>query len=130
MQEKNGHYIAWFWSFRLDGTAHGNSIEFACTREDDSVKPCGKATATRSSDEMRGVGKFGDLDVTWTALRATVPTHAPETHDFVPTKFQHQFNGKIEPVLRLNPGDSVRTKCVDAGGKDETSTSRTLGEIR
>ena len=128
MEQKNGHYTTRFFGFNLEGTAHGDSIEFTCTRKsDDSVKPCGRATATRSGDEMQGSGKLDDLDVKWTARRAGVAPPSPQTRDFVPTKFHRQFNGKTEPALHLNPGDTVRTKCVDAGGKDEKNVSRSLG---
>jgi acetamidase/formamidase len=37
------------------------------------------------------------------------------------------FSSTIEPVLRIWPGDTVRTRTVDAGGVDENAKSRSLG---
>lgn len=128
IEQKNGHYTTRFFGFDLDGTAAGNTIEFTCTqKEDERVKPCGKATGTLSGDEMRGSGKIGELDVTWTGRRDVIPSQAAQTREFTPTRFYRQFNGNTAPVLHLNPGDTVRTKSVDAGGKDETNTARSLG---
>lgn len=126
--EKDGHYKTHFFGFDLDGTVKGDSIEFTCTQDEDgAVKPCGKAVGALSGDEMRGSGKLGDLDVTWSARRAAASSGAPQTRDFAPSHYYRQFNGNTEPVLHLNPGDTVRTKCVDAGGKDATNTTRSLG---
>jgi acetamidase/formamidase len=126
--QKDDHYTTRFFGFDLDGIVKGNTIEFTCTRkEDDTVKPCGKSTATLSGDEMRGSGHLNDLDVTWTARHPVIPSQAHQTREFTPAKFYRQFSGNTEPVLHLNPGDTVRTKCVDAGGKDETDTTRSLG---
>ena len=38
------------------------------------------------------------------------------THDFEPKAF-HRTIGTREPVLRVAPGDTIRTWCVDAAGK-------------
>src|SRR6185503_2463930 len=59
--------------------------------------------------------------------RITVPTAAPRTHTFVPTVFHRIFSGTIEPALRINPGDTVKTTTVDAGGRDEKGVARVLG---
>ena len=128
VEQNNGRYSTKFFGMNLSGTMNGNTIDFTCTRkEDDTEKACGKATGTLSGNELHGTGKIDDMDVTWSARRANVPPQSPQLHEFKATKFYRQFNGNTEPVLHLNPGDTVRTKCVDAGGKDETNTARSLG---
>ena len=128
IEQKGDHYTTRFFGFNLEGAMTGNTIEFNCTRKDgDAVKPCGKVTATQSGDEMSGKGRIDDVDVTWSALRSAAPSRPPQTHTFMATKFERQFNGNTKPVLHLSPGDTVRTKCVDAGGKDDTNTTRSLG---
>src|SRR4029453_17652945 len=37
------------------------------------------------------------------------------------------FSASVPPVLRIWPGDTVRTRTVDAGGVDEKNTARVLG---
>jgi len=55
---------------------------------------------------------------------------AARRHEFVPTTFYRQFSAVNKPVLTISPGDSVHTTTVDAGGKDEKSVTRVLGEIQ
>jgi amidase len=47
-------------------------------------------------------------------------------HEFEPTHF-HVTIGSHEPVLRVKPGDSVSTWCVDAGGHDRNFEPITPG---
>jgi acetamidase/formamidase len=51
----------------------------------------------------------------------------PRTHDFEPTQFHLYFSAKVEPVLRIHPGDTVRTWSVDAGGRDKQGAQRSPG---
>lgn len=51
----------------------------------------------------------------------------PQRHDFVPTVFYRQFSADNKPVLMVNPGDTIHTTTVDAGGVDEKGQERTLG---
>ncbi|HKP18868.1 MAG TPA: acetamidase/formamidase family protein [Gaiellaceae bacterium] len=44
-------------------------------------------------------------------------------HDFEPTVF-HATLGSYEPALRIEPGDTVRTTTVDAGGRDAAGEQR------
>ena len=48
------------------------------------------------------------------------------THKFEPAHF-HVAIGSHEPVLRINPGDTVQTWCVDAGGGDPRGERITPG---
>ena len=47
-------------------------------------------------------------------------------HDFEPTHF-HVTIGSHEPVLRVASGDTIRTRCVDAGGTDASGEQITQG---
>ena len=66
--------------------------------------------------------------MTWSARRpATDKPASPRTLDFEPKQFHRVFSSTIEPVLRIWPGDTVRTWTVDAGGVDAAGKSRVLG---
>ncbi len=66
--------------------------------------------------------------MTWTARRpATDKPPAPRTLDFEPKQFHRTFSSTTEPVLRIWPGDTVRTSTVDAAGVDKAGKSRSLG---
>ena len=48
------------------------------------------------------------------------------THTFEPTAW-HITIGSHEPVLRVADGDTIRTWCVDSGGRDRNGTQLTPG---
>ena len=43
-----------------------------------------------------------------------------ETHAFQPKSWSLVFTGSAPPALRVKPGDTVDTTCVDSNGDDET----------
>ena len=63
----------------------------------------------------------------WTADRIKPPVKSSKVHDFTPTQFQRYLSSSIPPVLRIQPGDTVRTWSVDAGGRDATGKTLSLG---
>jgi acetamidase/formamidase len=67
------------------------------------------------------------LDLKWEATREPAPSGSPKTVSFEPTEFHHYFSDAIPPVLHLNPGDTVTTWAVDAGGVDPKGVRRTSG---
>lgn len=44
--------------------------------------------------------------------------------EFTPTTFYNEFSATTPPVLRIEPGDTIRTKTIDAAGSDEKGVSR------
>jgi hypothetical protein len=43
------------------------------------------------------------------------PRRPTEVLHFEPTEFHRRFSGAIPPALRIFPGDTVKTRTVDAG---------------
>src|SRR6476646_4468136 len=129
LELKDGHYKGTFWGdVQLDGTNNGSAIEFQCSFEEDKhTKPCGSLTGSASTGKLELKGKLFDIPATLSATREVAVTGAPKTHQFTPTEFHRRFNGNIEPVLHINPGDTVQTRCVDAAGVDEKGEHRSLG---
>lgn len=113
---------------KLDGAISGSVVEFKCSYEDDKeTKSCGSISATIAKDEIKGAGKLFDDPAEFHAKRMPAATAAPRTHDFAPAKYYRQFSGATEPVLTISPGDTVRTKCVDAGGVDDKGEHKSHG---
>ncbi|MGQ0735182.1 MAG: acetamidase/formamidase family protein [Acidobacteriota bacterium] len=52
---------------------------------------------------------------------------APETHRFIPDRFYNTFSFAHPPALRIEPGDRVVTKTIDAGGTDWNGKTVTSG---
>jgi amidase len=47
-----------------------------------------------------------------------------QLHEFTPTVFYHEFSAATPPVLRIAPGDTVRTTTIDAAGVDDKGATR------
>jgi amidase len=111
---------------RIEGTIADSVITLKWLASDGRVM----ATYTgRAQDgSLKGDGDLGGLKLQWSARRPVVrPEGGPRTHTFTPTEFHRAFSHAIAPVLRIFPGDTVKTKSVDAGGTDENSVRRSLG---
>ncbi len=110
---------------KLEGTVTGDDLKFNATR------PNGDAFASfegrLEGNELKGTVSIRSDKLTWVARRAVLPTAAPQTRTFEPTQFHRFFSGTIAPVLHINPGDTVRTWTVDAGGRDAQNQRRSNG---
>ena len=112
---------------KLTGTFRNGAVDLAIHGEDDFSE---QLHGRIQGDHITGAGTIVQgqqhADLTWEAQR--IPASAPpETHTFEPTVFQHYFSEKIEPALRINAGDTVKTWSVDAGGTDPKGVRRTSG---
>jgi amidase len=103
----------------IEGTARGSTVEF--TRDN------AKATGSFDGKQLTGDIVFPDRTLKWTAVRIPPRPATPQMHVFEPSAFQLYFTSTIAPVLRIHPGDTVRTWSVDAGGRDKSGTRRSLG---
>ena len=103
----------------IEGTVRGSTIQFKG----------GNLTASGSLEgaALHGEALFPDRTVKWSAVRMPPRPPAPNTHDFEPSQFHLYFSAKVAPVLRIHPGDTVRTWSVDAGGRDEQGNRRSAG---
>jgi len=123
---------------KLEGTVTGNSVHFLAKDEEGGSEECSatiKLLAHSSSAEFSGRLTFIDAanpsnPVTHTFIATPAPKRSsapPQRHDFTPTTFYRQFSALNAPVLHVQPGDTVHTTTVDAGGTDEKSIRRVLG---
>jgi acetamidase/formamidase len=110
---------------KIEGTVQGETLKFTARR------PNGSEYATMegrlSGEELNGTGHRGDDQFRWVARRAVLPSAAPQTRTFEPTAFHRRFSGTIPPALHINPGDTVLTATVDAGGTDAKGKKRSNG---
>jgi acetamidase/formamidase len=109
----------------LKGTIENDHVRITATRPDG--KEWGKFEGRVQGDEMDGTVKQGEEEFGWKAQRAGEIAAAPRTHTFEPAKFHRLFSGEIAPVLHVNPGDTIKTTTVDAGGRDAKGVRRSMG---
>ena len=119
-----GAYTFHFQGSTLSGKLEGSAIEFRCTQ---NGKDCGVLKGTAGDSAMSGDGVIDGIRMTWSAKRSAAPAASPARHEFTPTVFYREFSSAIGPVLRIFPGDTVHTKTVDAGGRDEKGEHRVFG---
>jgi amidase len=112
---------------KIDGTVQGDALKFVVTRPDGQKFATAEGKVTGA--ELAGIAhRENEDDVKWVARRPPPPvTAAPQTRTFEPTQFHRFFSGTIPPALHINPGDTVRTWTVDAGGRDASGKRRSNG---
>jgi acetamidase/formamidase len=109
---------------KLAGTVEGDRLHLTATRP--NGKEWGTFDGRLQGDEISGTVKQDKDEFAWSARRAR-PTGAPQARVFEPTVFQRNFSGTIPTVLHINPGDTVKTTTVDAGGFDAKGVRRSMG---
>ena len=115
----------------VTGTIEGDHVRFEVKDQDGSTSAYDgrlKDGLLSGTVTFSGEPWGATPPATWRARRAAVDKPAaPRTVDFEPKEFHRVFSSTIEPVLRIWPGDTVRTRTVDAAGVDEKAKSRSLG---
>jgi len=114
-----------FDRIQFEGSIDGDRVSLTATPPDGkSVKLDGRI----AGDEMSGTAKGPDDEFEWKASRVVdTPKAALRTHVFEPAAYHRVFSGAIPPVLRINPGDTIQTTTVDAGGRDAKGVRRSNG---
>ncbi len=69
----------------------------------------------------------GGRTLEWSAARLPQRPAKPRTHTFEPTNFELYFTSRVDPVLRIAPGDTVKTWSVGADGVDANGERRSPG---
>ena len=111
---------------KLDGTLEGDALKLRAVQPNGSE--FGVLEGRPDGAGLRGTLHLSKDTLEWVARRVPAATAAaPQTHTFEPTAFHRYFSGTIAPVLHINPGDTVRTSTVDAGGRDAQGTRRSSG---
>lgn len=79
-------------------------------------------SGTLQGDQINGEILVGGNRSKWSARRVNTDA-TPKSYDYAPPTngYSLYFASNGAPVLRLNSGDTVRTKTVDASGTDENS---------
>lgn len=125
LKSEGGKVTGTLNELKLEGTTDGDQVKITAWRPDG--KEWGKFEGRVQGDEIAGTVKQPEDEFAWKARRDRAASGAPKTHTFEPVAFHRVFSGAIAPVLRINPGDTIRTTTVDAGGRDAKGVRRSLG---
>ena len=110
----------------IRGTTSNGALDLKWLARNGAVEA--SLTGKYENGRLSGAATSPDgLTYTWIAYRDVTEPSEPRTHDFAPTEFERYFSAATKPVLRIRPGDTVRTWSVDAGGTDSAGKRRSLG---
>lgn len=134
----DGTTVSGVWGDRaITGSLTGSRLELALS---DASGAAGVLTGTVNGmaasgsgtlKPVPGRGGFGGaaaatpVSITWTLTPYTPPA-TPKTYDFEPTSFYTTYSAAWTPVLRIYPGDTVRTRTVD-NDRDAQATRYGVG---
>jgi acetamidase/formamidase len=132
LEQKGDKLTGKFQGDPLEGTTDGSTFQFNAK---DSLGGGEQVKGTIVNGELHGEVTESDGGMpakpqhfTFVAvLRPPRPTAPPQRHEFTPTVFYRQFSPFNKTVLTINPGDTVHTTTVDAGGIDHNSEYRVMG---
>ena len=116
----------------LEGETDGSSFHFT-TKDNEGGTAQVKGSIVNNTlqgevNETGGATPTHPVSYTFTATqRPSRSSAAPERHEFTPTVFYRQFSPFNKPVLTVNPGDTIHTTTVDAGGNDFNGQKRVMG---
>ena len=114
------------------GAIHGDTVDITQYWDSTIVKAHirvvvrdGRLVGTRAYARDPG-DPITDTTV-WFATPLPVRAGPPRAITFEPQVFHRQFSGAIAPALHIFPGDTVKTKTIDATGADWNGTKRSPG---
>jgi amidase len=111
--------------FYYDGTRQDRELHLKIAYKDGS--PIGDLTLKADRDVLKGTGSIHGVAVTLVGRRPQKrPTAAATVHTFEPQVYYRNFSGANPPALHIFPGDTVRTKTLDARGVDDKGVTRSL----
>ncbi len=102
-------------------------LEVHCQGKDSKGKGCGLLKGRLSGNIMEASGTLYEEESSWTARKSPSIQRSANRHEFVPAAYYNEFSSRFEPALRINPGDTVHTRTVDAGGVDDDGIHRAAG---
>ena len=123
LTNKNGVIRGTWGSMKVEGTLSALQLRLSLFR---GSSPSGTLEGTGRDGNYVGQGKIGgegssgtDLEVNWILRRpAPRPSAGPQIIDFEPPVFHGYFSSSFAPVLHIFPGDTIRSRTFDAGGRD------------
>src|SRR5262245_4752544 len=110
---------------KLQGTVQGDTVKLTATRPNGDQ--FGVLEGRLEGNDLKGTIRVNNENLGWIMRRINTTTPPPQTRTFEPTVFHRLFSGTIPPALHINPGDTVRTTTVDAGGRDAQGNRRSQG---
>jgi amidase len=128
MLEAHGDsYTGRFNQTAFTGSLEKDGLHLSCNEKG---RDCGKLMLQLSGTRLSGKGDLIansppiSIPVTLEGKRPAIRPGAAAVHDYDPQAFHNFYSPTLTPVMRLFPGDSVKTRTLDSRGGDRDGKPR------
>lgn len=126
--DKQGEgYSGRFNQLTFTGKAEMDGLHLSCNEQG---RACGTLVLQIANNLLSGKGALIansppiTIPVTLEGKHPAVRPATPASHDYDPQSFTNFYSPSLKPVLRLFPGDTVKTRTLDSRGHDRDGKPR------
>ena len=127
LEQQGSGYSGRFNQLTFTGAAEKDGLHLTCN---DQGRACGQLVLQLSGNRLSGKGDMIassptlSIPVTLEGKRAAARPQSKTVHDYDPQQIHNFYSPTLTPVMRLFPGDSVRTRTLDSRGQDRDGRPR------
>ena len=120
-------YKGRFNQITFSGSVQKDGLHLSCNEQG---RNCGQLVLQLSGNQLSGKGDLIasspiiTIPVTLEGKRPAAKPAAAASHDYDPQQFTNFYSPTLKPVLRLFPGDTVKTRTLDSRGHDRDGKPR------
>jgi amidase len=124
---RSGYLVPFWYRFKYAGSVQSDGLHLQILAPDGTTV-IGELRLTTKGGVLSGKGSLREIPVTISGRRPLArPGNAPTVHTYDPQVYYRTFSGANPPALHIFPGDTIRTKTLDAAGDDEKRVRRGFG---
>jgi len=127
LEKRGDGYGGRFNQLTFSGSVEKDGLHLTCS---DQGRACGMLVLQISGNMLTGKGDLITsspvltLPVTVEGRHPAIRPGGPVTHDYDPQTFTNFYSPALKPVLRLFPGDTVKSRTLDSRGHDRDGRPR------
>jgi len=127
LEASGDSYKGRFNQITFSGSLQKDGLHLSCNEQG---RDCGQLVLQLSGNQLSGKGELIasspiiTIPVTLEGKRPAAKPAAAASHDYDPQQFTNFYSPSLKPVLRLFPGDTVKTRTLDSRGHDRDGKPR------
>ena len=127
LEGRGDSYTGRFNQISFSGSLQKDGLHLSCNEQG---RDCGQLVLQLSGNQLTGKGDLIasspiiTIPVTLEGKRPAAKPASAASHDYDPQQFTNFYSPSLKPVLRLFPGDTVKTRTLDSRGHDRDGKPR------
>ena len=127
LEASGDSYKGRFNQLRFSGSLQKDGLHLSCNEQG---RDCGQLVLQLSGNQLSGKGELIasspiiTIPVTVEGKRPAPKPAAAVSRDYDPQQFTNFYSPSLKPVMRLFPGDTVKTRTLDSRGHDRDGKPR------